>query len=190
MSAAPRFAVAACLLSAAALAACDRNTTQRAEADARDVGAKIDRALDKTQQKIAEAAHRTEAKINEGSERVAPSLSRAGEKISDAAEKTGEKISAATTRITTGERTSVSVDGVPPDTREKLADSAITAAIKAGYLKDPDLSVLKIDVDTHAGVVTLNGLAKDAAARERAAQIASATRGVREVRNHLTVKKA
>jgi osmotically-inducible protein OsmY len=75
-------------------------------------------------------------------------------------------------------------------TREALqGDGAITASIKASMLKDPDLSVLKIDVDTRDGVVVLNGLARDEAARERAGKIAEATKGVREVRNHLTTKQ-
>jgi osmotically-inducible protein OsmY len=37
--------------------------------------------------------------------------------------------------------------------------------------------------------VVLNGLAGNAAAKERATKIAEGTKGVREVRNHLTVKQ-
>ena len=70
------------------------------------------------------------------------------------------------------------------------SDAAITASIKTDYLKDPDLSVLKIDVDTKGGVVTLNGLAADESARTRAEKLASAVKGVREVRNFLVVKRA
>jgi hyperosmotically inducible periplasmic protein len=70
-----------------------------------------------------------------------------------------------------------------------IADGAITASINADFLKDPDLSVLKIDVDTKDGVVTLNGLAGNSAARQRAERLASAIKGVKEVRNHLTVKQ-
>ena len=69
-----------------------------------------------------------------------------------------------------------------------IADSAITASIQTDFLKDPDLSVLKIDVDTKDGVVTLNGLAGNNDARTRAAKLASAIKGVKEVRNNLTVK--
>jgi osmotically-inducible protein OsmY len=70
-----------------------------------------------------------------------------------------------------------------------IADSAITASIQTDFLKDPDLSVLKIDVDTKDGVVTLNGLAGNSEARQRAAKLASAIKGVKEVRNNLTVKQ-
>ena len=74
--------------------------------------------------------------------------------------------------------------------REALADAAITASIKTDFLKDPDLSVFKIDVDTKDGVVTLNGLAENDDARTRAQRIAGNVKGVREVRNLLVTKKA
>jgi osmotically-inducible protein OsmY len=70
-----------------------------------------------------------------------------------------------------------------------MADSAITASIQTDFLKDPDLSVLKIDVDTKDGVVTLNGTAGNSDARSRAAKLASAIKGVKEVKNNLTVKQ-
>jgi hyperosmotically inducible protein len=154
-----------------ALAACDRDTAQRTENAANTAGQKVERALDKTQEKLSQA----------GAE-LKPQLERAGEKISAAAEKTGAQISAAT------ERASEKLNS--PETRAAVNDSAITASIKADIIKDPDLSVLKIDVDTHDGVVVLNGLAGTEAARKRAEQIAGSVKGVREVRNHLTVKKA
>ena len=69
-------------------------------------------------------------------------------------------------------------------------DTAITASIKTDFLKDPDLSVLKIDVDTKGGVVTLNGLAGNEAARTRAEKMAGSIKGVKEVRNFLVVKRA
>ena len=169
--------------------ACDRATTERTEADARRAGAKIESALDRTGQKLSEAAQKTEQKISEGSEKLAPKVQAAGDRIGDAAQKTGDRIAAATTSITSGDKTSVSLTGVSDETKAKLADAAITASIKADFVKDPGLSALRIDVDTHGGVVTLNGVAKDQAARDRAGQIAQAVSGVREVRNHVTVKQ-
>jgi osmotically-inducible protein OsmY len=71
-----------------------------------------------------------------------------------------------------------------------LTDAAITASIKTDILKDPDLSVLKIDVDTKGGVVTLNRLTADEAARSRVGRLASSIKGVKEVRNFLVVKHA
>lgn len=172
-----------------AVGACDRAASDRAEADARRAGAKVETALDRTGQKLSEAAQKTEQKISEGSQKLAPRVQAAGDRIGDAAQKTGDKIAAATTSITSGDRTSIRVSGVPDDTKAKLADAAITASIKADFVKDPGLSALKIDVDTHGGVVTLNGVARDEAAAERAGRIARAVNGVREVRNHVTAKQ-
>ena len=70
------------------------------------------------------------------------------------------------------------------------SDPAITASIKTDFLKDPDLSILKIDVDTKEGVVTLNGLAENDEARVRAEKIANGVKGVKEVRNFLVTKRA
>jgi osmotically-inducible protein OsmY len=95
-----------------------------------------------------------------------------------------------TTTLSSGPTTSVKVTGISADTRAAINDAAITASIKADLLRDPDLSVLKIDVDTRDGVVTLNGLAGNQAARTRAERMAQSVKGVREVRNHLTVKQA
>jgi len=64
-------------------------------------------------------------------------------------------------------------------------EAAITAAIKADLVKDPELSALKIDVDTVGTVVTLNGTAPNATAADRAQKIAIAHSGVTEVRNNL-----
>ena len=68
-------------------------------------------------------------------------------------------------------------------------DAAITASIKADFLKDPDISGMKIDVETRNGVVWLNGLTDDEAARARAEQIARVSKGVVQVNNHLAVKQ-
>lgn len=69
-----------------------------------------------------------------------------------------------------------------------LDDTAITAAVSAGLAKDPDLSAIRVDVETKAGVVTLQGPAPSAAARERASQIALGVKGVNGVNNQLVVK--
>jgi osmotically-inducible protein OsmY len=49
--------------------------------------------------------------------------------------------------------------------------------------------VLKIDVDSREGVVSLNGLAGTEESRLRAGTLASAVKGVHEVRNYLVVKR-
>jgi osmotically-inducible protein OsmY len=184
------------------LAACDRETTTQARKDAESAGRKVDQALERTQEKLAAAGEKTQQKLAEAGDKLQPQLEAAGERIAAAGGKVAATVrdaatpdgraeggngTSTTTTVTTGPRTSVT--GVPPSTRASLGDAAITASIKTDFLKDPDLSVLKIDVDTRDGVVTLNGLADNEAARKRAEQLAGAIKGVREVRNYLTVKR-
>ncbi len=73
---------------------------------------------------------------------------------------------------------------------EKIDDLTITTTVTTGLAKDPDLSVLKINVDTRNGAVTLNGSAPTEAAREKAAALAKGTKGVNSVDNKLVVKPA
>ena len=158
-----RLAIALAMASVV-LGACDRPADRTAanRTDGATVGQKVDNAVD-----------RTKAELSRAGEQIKPTLERAGDSIERAAQdvkptldKAGEKMKEAAT-----------------------SDAAITTSIKADYLKDPDLSVFKIDVDTKEGVVTLNGVADTAAAKSRAEKMAGAVKGVKEVRNHLTVKQ-
>lgn len=66
-----------------------------------------------------------------------------------------------------------------------LDDSAISARVRTALAADPGLSALQIEVSTENGLVTLDGPAPDAAARDRANVLALAPEGVRGVRNRL-----
>ena len=118
-----------------------------------------------------------------------------GQKLDSALERTQQKLAAAGDKI--AQQTDKAVGAVKEKTvvetgREPnrvLSDGAITASIKTDFLKDPDLSILKIDVDTKEGVVTLNGLADNEEARGRAEKIAQGVKGVKEVRNFLVTKR-
>ncbi len=171
-------AVLAAAMCALTLAACDREDMQRADRAGAEVGRKADSALAKTRDALSNAGRKTEEAFSDAGKRIDAATS-APKKD----EHTGAKKDAAT-----------SANEAPNDTgkqaRAALSDAAITASIKTDILKDPDLSVLKIDVDTRDGVVTLNGLAANDAARSRAEKIAEATKGVREVKNHLVLKQA
>jgi hyperosmotically inducible protein len=57
-----------------------------------------------------------------------------------------------------------------------------------GLAKDPDLSAIKINVDTKGGAVSLKGPAPSAAAKARAEEIAKGVQGVTSVDNQLDVK--
>ena len=156
----PRVVLAAAVAAALALGACDRESTNQARQDAANAGQKVERALERTGQKIADASRQAAIEVKQA----------------------GAELKSTTTTAANEVRSG--------DTGRVLSDTAITASIKTDYLKDPDLSVLKIDVDTRDGVVTLNGLAGTEQGRKRAEQLAGAIKGVKEVRNHLTVKKA
>ena len=68
-----------------------------------------------------------------------------------------------------------------------IDDATITAQVNAGLAKDPDLSALKINMDTVNGKVTLNGPAPTTLARDRAETIAKSVTGVTSVNNQLVV---
>jgi len=70
---------------------------------------------------------------------------------------------------------------------EFIDDAAITAAVSARLAGDPDLSAIKIDVDTRDGKVTLSGPAPTEAARARAAELAISVKGVQGIDNQLVV---
>jgi hypothetical protein len=128
----------------------------------RTVGQKLDSALERTQQKLAAAG-----------DKIAKQTDRAVGAVKEKTAGDGHAANGATTE--TG--------------KAALNDAAITASIKTDFLKDPDLSILKIDVDTKQGVVTLNGLADNDEARQRAEKIAQGVKGVTEVRNYLVTKR-
>ncbi len=69
----------------------------------------------------------------------------------------------------------------------KARDAAITTQINADLARDPELSALKINVDTTDGKVVLMGSAPTDVARERAAAKALAVSGVTAVDNQLRV---
>lgn len=112
----------------------------------------------------------------------------AGQRLDSAVAKT-EQVAADTQR-----KMEVAAKDAGAATREAAAkaaavmdDAGITAKVSAGLAKEPDLSAVKIDVDTRNGIVTLNGPVKTPEARSRAAQIAQSVDGVNSVVNHLTV---
>jgi osmotically-inducible protein OsmY len=69
-------------------------------------------------------------------------------------------------------------------------DAAVTAAVKAALAGDAALSATRIEVNTSVGVVRMEGVVPDAAARERATQLAAGQRGVRAVDNRLVLPDA
>jgi osmotically-inducible protein OsmY len=74
-------------------------------------------------------------------------------------------------------------------TGQNIDDSNTTAAVKTQLARDKVSSLTRIDVDTNAGVVSLNGTVESAEQRARAEQIAKGVGGVKRVINNLQVQR-
>ena len=72
---------------------------------------------------------------------------------------------------------------------EVVDDGVVTAKVKAKLVDDPVTKAYQINVETFKGTVQLSGFVDSAEARSRAAQLASAVGGVKDVENSLEVRK-
>ena len=68
-------------------------------------------------------------------------------------------------------------------------DSTITRKVKSALMEDPDVSALKVDVDTLEGVVILTGVVETNEAARRAVEVAQEVPGVRKVKSNLQIGK-
>lgn len=121
----------------------------------------------------------------------------AGQKLDSAVAKTEQaatdlKNDAKTAMNTAENKLEGSGPGIKADAKDAantvantVDDVAITASVSAALVKDPDLSAIKINVDTKNGAVSLSGPAPSAAAKERATSIAQGVKGVTSVTNNL-----
>jgi osmotically-inducible protein OsmY len=76
----------------------------------------------------------------------------------------------------------------PRTSVQLAADATTTADVKAKLLTDAGLKPLSISVATYLGQVTLAGYVNNAAQRDLAGKLAGGVKGVKGVRNDLTVK--
>jgi hyperosmotically inducible protein len=67
-------------------------------------------------------------------------------------------------------------------------DTAITTAVKAKFVEDKTVDASAIKVETLNGTVQLSGFAKSNAERAQAEYLARNTKGVRTVKNDLSVR--
>ena len=67
-------------------------------------------------------------------------------------------------------------------------DTAITTAVKARFVDNPDVAASSIRVETLNGTVMLSGFAKNATERTTAESIARGVNGVKAVRNEIVVR--
>ncbi|MBA3771018.1 MAG: BON domain-containing protein [Ramlibacter sp.] len=67
-------------------------------------------------------------------------------------------------------------------------DVAITTAVKAKFVEDKTVDAAAIKVQTLNGTVQLSGFAKSSAEKAQAEFLARNTKGVRQVKNDLSVR--
>jgi hyperosmotically inducible protein len=72
--------------------------------------------------------------------------------------------------------------------QQALAESSLTAKIKAKMALDDTVKALDINVDTNGSTVTLTGVVGSEAQRQRALQLARETNGVTQVVDRLTIR--
>jgi hyperosmotically inducible periplasmic protein len=70
---------------------------------------------------------------------------------------------------------------------EKIDDASITAQVKMALLSHRSTSALKTKVETSDGVVTLTGIAKNAAEKSLVTKLATDVHGVSSVINNMTI---
>ena len=72
-------------------------------------------------------------------------------------------------------------------TRDTTDDPTISTRVKIALLDDPATELLRLDVRTFQGVVTLSGAVPSAAIGQRAEAVARTIGGVKDVKNETTV---
>jgi hyperosmotically inducible periplasmic protein len=70
---------------------------------------------------------------------------------------------------------------------EVVDDVTIGTQLKAKYAADPDISAIKINIDTRQGAVSLRGEVKSLALRRKAEALARDIKGVKSIDNQLVI---
>lgn len=143
-----------------ALGACSKQD------DNQTAGQQVDAAIAKTEQAAQQAKVDMERSAQRAKAATESGMASAGTALQDATHKAESSIK---------------------DAAGKMDDMSITASVSNEIAKDSDLSMMKINVDTKDGAVTLSGSAPNEAAREKAALIAKTVKGVHTVDNRLVV---
>jgi hyperosmotically inducible periplasmic protein len=89
------------------------------------------------------------------------------------------------------EMTIAKTPAVPAETvGEKIDDASITAQVKSSLLSHRSTSALRTKVETTEGVVTVSGVAKNAAEKSLVTKLVSDINGVNSVVNNMTITAA
>ena len=67
-------------------------------------------------------------------------------------------------------------------------DATITTRVKTRMAEDPQVSAMRISVETLNGTVQLSGFAANDTEKARAAQLARSVPGVKDVRNNINIR--
>jgi osmotically-inducible protein OsmY len=87
------------------------------------------------------------------------------------------------------EMTIAAIPGKPGDTLgEKIDDASITAQVKGSLLAHRSTSAIKTKVQTTDGVVTVGGIAKNAAEKSLVTKLTTDIKGVNSVINNMTIE--
>jgi osmotically-inducible protein OsmY len=147
------------------LAACGKND------DSQTAGQKLDSAISQTKDAADTAGKKLEEGAAQAGGAAANALDKAGEKLNSAADSASSKIEEGAAKA-----------------GQALDDVGITAQIKADLIKAPEVSALKVEVETKSGVVTLSGTVPSDSVKNRAGEIAKGVKGVASVNNNLTIQ--
>lgn len=158
-------AAASLSIAVASLSACNKPD------DPQTAGQKLDSAIGKTEQAAADARRQGEQSGADVKAKTEETFAKAGEALKSA---------------TANAESSAKL--VANKAINKIDDMAITTAISAELLKDAEIKLFRINVDTKDGAVMLKGSVPTEAVRERAAAIAKTFSGVQSVDNQLVVK--
>ncbi|WP_018410239.1 BON domain-containing protein [Methyloversatilis thermotolerans] len=163
----PALRIAGVTALALALSACGESS------DNATLGQKLDSAIAQTEKKADELGQRAENTLDHAQTRAESALDSAQARASEAAADARSSVEQAADKLA-----------------EQVDDAAITANVKARLAGDPELSALKIDVDTQDGKVKLSGPAPSEAARARAAELAASIKGVVGIDNQIVVAQS
>jgi hyperosmotically inducible protein len=67
-------------------------------------------------------------------------------------------------------------------------DATISTQVRAKIVQDSSVSLTDVNVETYRGEVQLTGFVKSASEKARAAELARTVKGVRAVKNDITIR--
>jgi hyperosmotically inducible periplasmic protein len=130
-----------------------------------------DKAAEATKEGVGRALDATKEGAGKAIDETAKAVEKTADVTKDAAQTTGDK-----------------TKEIASATGEVITDGWITTTVSARFVDEALLKGSNINVDTSDHVVTLKGTVGSDAARARAAEIATGTKGVARVVNQLVVK--